>query len=201
MGSNSLPRGDWGVDNNHHLLGSPQLGCWEGETCTDCDEDGIAGNIDCNDSESLNQDTCGPCSGDWVLQGGQGDIDLLGLQYCSSLTGDLSLSELCDGEATNWDLVGLSNLLWINGNFTFLYSNNLENLDDLARLTSVTEDFALEGLWTLSSIAGLSQLATVGGELSITSNPSLCSSAVDAFIAGGLSYGSLGSMIGNNDGC
>ena len=167
----------------------------------DQDCDGVATADDCNDSDPTNQEVCAACTGDWTLEGQWGEGQLSNLQNCSSLTGNLSLYELCDNPTSPCDLSGLHNLVSIDGNFVFMYSNNLPNLDDFTRLTSVTGNFELHGLWSVTSISGISGLTTVGGELSISSIPNVCSSAVDAFVNGGVSYGSLGSMPGNADGC
>ncbi len=70
-------------------------------------------------------------------------------------------------------------------------------------LTSVGGDLEISENAALSSLAGLSNLTTVGGHSTIASNPVLCQSLVDAFIAACTSCGPPSNLSSdsNNDSC
>jgi hypothetical protein len=78
-------------------------------------------------------------------------------------------------------------------------SNSLD-LDAIALCESISGDLRFDDEEWLTSIE-LPCLTSVGGDLQITSNPVLCQSLVDAFVAACVGCGPVVDISGNDDGC
>ena len=123
------------------------------------------------------------------------EADLEAVAGCGEITGDLGFEWTV---LTNLD--SLSNLTAVGGDLYIGDNIALTNVDGLSNLSSVGGYLHIFFNGALSSVVGLSSLTTVGESLSITDNPVLCQSSVDALVDA-CTVGAWTSAYRNNDGC
>jgi hypothetical protein len=160
------------------------------------DDDDVADDDDVVDDDDA-VDLCAtavPCMGGFNIQN---SFDLDEVAVCESVSGNLVING--GGWLSNLD--DLSCLTSVNGELSVYGSAILTNLDGLSGLTSVGGDLYVYQNTVLTSLDGLSGVTSVGGNLTIQTNPQLCQSLVDAFVAACTVGGSVLDLSGNNDGC
>ena len=173
----------------------------------DCDDDDADINPDAEDT--LDDDIDNNCDGgDWktcvghyILDGSSESINIAELAYCGVVDGSIEISSV----DTLTDTSGLSRLGSVSENFT-LTNNNAMTSIDLPLLTDVGGELRIGYNDSLASVS--MPMLEDASAITITNNPSLCQSVVDA-IADGLSamgwdlVGVPGAwwVLGNLDGC
>ena len=139
-------------------------------------------------------------SDDWnpeegVQDGLLGSDDLTTIAGCEVIEGGLTISN-----ASLSTLDDLSNLSEVRGHLVISENDSLSSIDGLSGLISIGGHLYITNNTGLTNLDGLSGLNSVDGDVSVHSNPVLCQSSVDAFIAACTIGGGV-FFTDNNDGC
>ena len=144
------------------------------DTDTDADGDGDA-DADADADTDADTDT-GSCAGASSCSGSYeifSESDLSEIYYCQSITGELSLDE----QEWLYD-INLPCLESVNGGLDISYNGALTTIAGLSALIDVGGDLTI---WDNDALTTLTSLSTVGGDLYIKYNDSLCQEDAEAF--------------------
>ena len=133
---------------------------------TDSDNDGFAGNEDCDDQNPWVSEDCDrTCTGDFEILS---DDDLSQVAGCSVINGSLDIEGL---NQTN--LLALNHLETVSGSLLIMNNVHLETTNGLENLNTVGEDLLISFNDALTNVDGLTSLQSVGTTLSLSNSISL----------------------------